>query len=163
MASPLNRFSNRPLFPRTSSLTYNVRPFESADRAAVILLWLEAFPDSAGYNEPSVSIDRKCDFGDGLFFVVELHRQLVGTVMAGYDGHRGWIYSLAVRAAHRRKGIGTALVRHAEQQLGRLGCPKVNLQVRAENASVVAFYESLGFVVERRISLGKPLNPRLSE
>ncbi|MEM1293507.1 MAG: GNAT family N-acetyltransferase, partial [Cyanobacteria bacterium P01_H01_bin.162] len=73
----------------------------------------------------------------------------------GYDDHRGWIYSLAVAPELRRCGIGSQLMRHAEHELALLGCPKINLQVRADNAEVVAFYESLGFRAEARISMGK--------
>ena len=77
--------------------------------------------------------------------------------MAGYDGHRGWLYSVAVCESVRRSGLATALVREAEQALYALGCRKVNLQVRTTNKSVVQFYESLGYVVEDRISLGRRL------
>ncbi len=80
---------------------------------------------------------------------------LVGTIMAGYDGHRGWLYAAAVRAASRRRGIGTALVREAEIRLRGLGCAKVNLQVRRTNAAVVGFYERLGYSIEERVSMGK--------
>jgi len=77
--------------------------------------------------------------------------------MAGYDGHRGWLYSVAVREKNRRSGAGTALVRQAEQALHALGCGKVNLQVRTTNDAVVRFYERLGYAVEDRISLGRRL------
>lgn len=82
---------------------------------------------------------------------------IVGTFLAGYDGHRGWLYSIAVSLDRQRCGIGTTLVRHAEQVLAERGCPKLNLQVRADNAAVVAFYESLGYQTEERISMGKLL------
>ena len=92
---------------------------------------------------------------DGLFFVAADAGAIVGTLLAGYDGHRGWLYSLAVTPDRRRCGIATQLVRHAEQALSRLGCPKLNLQVRVDNSEVVAFYESLGFHAEERVSMGK--------
>ncbi|QDT03849.1 Acetyltransferase YpeA [Rubripirellula lacrimiformis] len=116
------------------------------------------FPDSTGHNDPAESIDRKCKEGDGLFFVAEQDGTVVGMVMAGYDGHRGWIYSLAVAPTQQRRGIGSMLVRHVERMLGELGCPKVNLQVRTRNSSVVAFYHSMGFDCEDRISMGKLLS-----
>ena len=137
----------------------HVRHFEGADRYDVIALWRAAFPGSTGHNDPATAIDRKCQFNDGLFFVADLDAKVVGTVMAGYDGHRGWIYSLAVDPAQRRQGIGTELIRHAERALADLGCAKVNLQVRSSNASVVAFYRSLGFAIEERISMGRLLPP----
>jgi ribosomal protein S18 acetylase RimI-like enzyme len=75
--------------------------------------------------------------------------------MGGYDGHRGWVYSGAVRPAERRKGVGTVLLRLLERVLVARGCLKVNLQVRASNAGVVAFYERLGYAVEERVNMGK--------
>jgi ribosomal protein S18 acetylase RimI-like enzyme len=92
-----------------------------------------------------------------LFFVARLDGLLVGTVMSGYDGHRGWVYSLAVGSEVRRRGSGTALMQHVERELASRGCPKVNLQVLASNAATVAFYEKLGYSVEERVSMGKLL------
>ena len=83
--------------------------------------------------------------------------RVIGTVMGGYDGHRGWVYSLAVDEAKRHTGIGSALMDKIEQALKSLGCLKVNLQVVGSNSGVVEFYEKLGFSVEDRISMGKRL------
>ncbi len=77
--------------------------------------------------------------------------------MSGYDGHRGWLYAVAVKPEFRRKGIGRQLVNHAVSALMNIGCPKVNLQVRSTNAAVVAFYKAIGFSTEDRISMGKRL------
>jgi len=132
-----------------------VREYHSADHDSVVLLWDCVFLNSTGHNEPHGAIDRKVATNDGLFFVAADTRAIVGTVLAGYDGHRGWLYSLAVAPDWRRRGIASQLVRHAERALSRLGCPKLNLQVRADNTEVVAFYESLGFHTEERISMGK--------
>jgi ribosomal protein S18 acetylase RimI-like enzyme len=130
-----------------------IRTYQATDRAQLIALWKLAFPNDPPHNEPSAVIDAKLKV-DQLLFVAEADQQLVGAVMAGYDGHRGWLYSVAVHPRLRRRGVGTSLVRHAIEQLGRLGCVKVNLQVRATNSAVVAFYRSLGFSVEERISMG---------
>ena len=89
--------------------------------------------------------------------VAEADGRVVGTVMGGYDGHRGWIYSLAVDDCERHRGIGSALVDNIERALKALGCLKVNLQVVSTNSGVVEFYEKLGFSVEDRISMGKRL------
>jgi ribosomal protein S18 acetylase RimI-like enzyme len=78
-------------------------------------------------------------------------------VMAGYEGHRGWINYLAVDPAQRRSGLGRALMTEAERVLRAAGCPKINLQVRPGNKDVIAFYEAIGFSVEGAISLGKRL------
>src|SRR5487761_2652870 len=85
-----------------------------AHRAKVITLWQDVFGYEAAHNKPELVIDRKVSFGDELFFVATLGETLIGTVMAGYDGHRGWIYSVAVSAAHRRRDVGSRLVRFAE-------------------------------------------------
>ena len=77
--------------------------------------------------------------------------------MAGYDGHRGWIYSLAVHPKQRQQGVGSMLLAFAEQSLVRLGCFKVNLQILETNEAVRKFYEANGFAVEARLSMGKRL------
>lgn len=77
--------------------------------------------------------------------------------MGGYDGHRGWIYSLAVDETERHGGLGSALMSEIEEKLRTLGCLKVNLQVLRSNVGVIEFYEKLGFSVEERVSMGKRL------
>ena len=134
-----------------------IRLYQEADQVAVISLWRAALPDSAPHNDPATTIRKKREVGDDLFFVAEVEGQVAGTVMGGYDGHRGWVYSVAVAEPHRRRGIGGALVRHLEAAFAERGCMKVNLQVRASNAEVVAFYEVLGYGVEERVSMGKRL------
>ncbi|SEA17414.1 GNAT family acetyltransferase [Variovorax sp. YR216] len=124
-------------------------------RAGVVALWHKTFDYGTPHNDPDYSLDMKLRADDGLLFVALEGGAVIGTTMAGFDGHRGWIYSVAVDPAFRRRGIGAALVRHAEQALKALGCPKVNLQIVTGNEQVVAFYESLGFSVEPRISMGK--------
>ncbi|AUT58696.1 GNAT family acetyltransferase [Paraburkholderia terrae] len=145
----------------TGVASLSIRVFDAADTDAVIALWLEAFPEykdaSRPQRNPYLSIANKLATQPELFFVAVKDGAIVGTVMAGYDGHRGWLYSLAVEAAARRLGIGTLLVRHAEAALTARGCPKVNLQVLSAKADVQAFYESLGYVADAVISLGKRL------
>ena len=102
-------------------------------------------------------IRRKLTVQPQLFLVARLNGQVVGTVMAGFDGVRGWIHHLAVHGSYRRQGIASSLMRAAEKGLEALGCPKVNLQVRATNSAVIAFYQSLGYELEERASLGKRL------
>ena len=135
-----------------------VREYQPADHDSVVALWSSVFPNSDGHNEPRGAIQRKVALNDHLFFVAADDGLIVGTALAGYDGHRGWIYSVAVLPDSRRRSIGTRLIRDAEQALTQLGCPKVNLQIRADNPDVAAFYESLGFQTEARISMGKLLD-----
>jgi ribosomal protein S18 acetylase RimI-like enzyme len=102
-------------------------------------------------------IDRKLRVQRELFLVGEFQGDIVGTVIAGFDGYRGWVYHLAVRPGVRRRGFGRALMQEAEARLKALGCPKLNLQVRSSNGGVIAFYEQLGYSIEDRASLGKIL------
>lgn len=132
-----------------------------AHRVEVIALWKNVFGYKEARNKPELVIDQKVAFGDGLFFVATVGEAVIGTVMAGYDGHRGWIYSVAVSPAHRRKNVGSQLVRFAEGALARKGCVKVNLQIIEGNESVIAFYASLGFSVEKRISMGKQIKENI--
>lgn len=134
-----------------------IRACEPADEQAVVNLWTQVLADSAPHNDPRLSLHSKLRTGDGLLLVASLDDEVVGTVMGGYDGHRGWLYSLAVLPQARRQGIGTALCRRLEQLLRERGCLKLNLQVRSDNSEVIAFYETLGFAVEQRASLGKRL------
>jgi ribosomal protein S18 acetylase RimI-like enzyme len=132
-----------------------IRQFQPADADAVAALWSNVFGYPQPRNAPANVIRDKMAVQPELFFVATIDGNLVGTVMGGYDGHRGWVYSLAVHADFRRRGIGKALMRHVEEQLTRRGCPKINLQVLASNVATVAFYTKLGYVVEERISMGK--------
>lgn len=120
-------------------------------------LWTEIFNYDELHSDPYISIERKTSHDPDLFMVAVVSGKLVGTVMGGYDGHRGWVYSLAVDDQERHRGIGSALIDNIEEALRTLGCLKVNLQVVASNSGVVEFYEKLGFSVEDRISMGKRL------
>jgi ribosomal protein S18 acetylase RimI-like enzyme len=126
-------------------------------RNQVIALWKKVFTYETAHNRPDLVIDKKLAVNDDLFFVALADDTVVGTVMAGYDGHRGWIYSVAVSPSHRRQGIGAQLVSHAEHALIAKGSVKINLQIMQGNESVTAFYASLGYSVEKRISMGKPI------
>ncbi len=132
----------------------NIGSFTDQDRSGVIALWKRVFPDNTPSNAPGKVLDEKLALHDDMLLVATDQGSVVGTAMAGYDGHRGWLYRVAVSPEHRRRGIGTALVRHAVGSLHKLGCVKVNLQIRADNRAVSSFYESLGFAVEERVSMG---------
>ncbi len=130
-----------------------VRKYRSSDKISLIDLWMQVFPDDPPHNKPSVMIDAKLAVDD-LIFVAEQEDKLVGACIAGYDGHRGWLYAVATIKEKRRSGTGTALVKYAMQSLKDIGCVKVNIQIRATNRDVAAFYESLGFLTEERLSMG---------
>ncbi len=133
----------------------NIRLFQESDTELVIALWNQVFSDKQPHNNPALAISQKLATQPELFFVAEIDSVIVGTIMAGYDGHRGWLYTVAVNPQYRRRGIGTKLVQYAEKALTAMGCLKINLQVRASNAEVVAFYEKLGYLTDGNISMGK--------
>lgn len=134
-----------------------VRPIEPDDYDVVISMWEKCFPHRRDYSKPAADLRRKLAHEDDMLLVGTLDEEVVATVMVGYDGHRGWIYYLAVHPDNRRKGLGRKMLLAAETRLKRRGCTKLNLQVLGENTQVIAFYERMGFAVEQRISLGKRL------
>ena len=131
-----------------------IRPCSEHDRPGVIALWEKVFPDDPPHNAPAKVFDAKLAMRDDMLFVATDAGAVIGTAMAGYDGHRGWLYTVAVAPDRRRRGVGAALVRHAVDALRTAGCTKVNLQIRATNTAVRGFYESLGFKAEERLSMG---------
>ncbi len=145
--------------------TIGIRPVTAADTDAILELWRVVFPEydlaTAPQRDPRASIGRKLAFGDGRFWVAVLgegpDERIVGTVMSGYDGHRGWIYSLGVHPDLRRSGIASALLARAEAELRAAGCPKVNLQVLAGNDRALAFWAAAGYATAQVLSLGKRL------
>jgi len=133
-----------------------IRKYRAQDKGALINLWEEVFPNAAPHNQPARVIEEKLAVDD-MLFVAEVDGEILGACQAGYDGHRGWLYGVAVSPDQRRRGIGTNLVETAVQSLNERGCGKVNLQIRAGNTAVADFYKSLGFNVEDRLSMGRHL------
>lgn len=135
----------------------SIRPFREEDQDNVIQLWDKVFPDAPAHNNPARDIRTKREVQPELFLVAVVEELIVGTAMAGFDGHRGWVYYLGVDPDFQRRGIGTTLMKRVESRLIGLGCPKLNLQIRSNNAEVQAFYESLGYFSEDRLSMGKKI------
>jgi ribosomal protein S18 acetylase RimI-like enzyme len=135
-----------------------IRRFAEDDTAEVTSLWLRVFPDDPPWNAPGEIIRHKRQIQPDLFWVGVSELRIVATVMAGYDGNRGWIYHLAVAPEQRRRGFGRAMMAHAEERLRSLSCPKVNLQIRSSNVSVARFYQALDYAIEERVSMGKRLD-----
>ena len=134
-----------------------IRPYRQADEADVIQLWKRCnliVPQ----NDPADDIARKIKVQPELFLVGVRDDRIIASVMAGYEGHRGWINYLAVDPDFRRQGIGRFLMGAVEKELRKRGCPKINLQVRKSNAAVIKFYERIGFTVDDVVGLGKKLN-----
>ena len=134
----------------------DIRSFQNADEAAVITLW-EQCGLTRPWNDPRKDIRRKLALDPDRFLVCLIDQEIVGTIMVGYEGHRGWVNYLAVAPNRRGQGYGRALMEEAERRLLRSGCPKINLQVRTTNQSAIAFYQRLGYAIDEVVSMGKRL------
>lgn len=137
----------------------SIAPYSDEHFTGVDTLWREVFPDDPPRNRAAVAIPEKLAVQAELFLVAQDTGQVVGTAMAGYDGHRGWLYAVAVKPRFQRRGIGSLLIREAERRLVGLGCGKINLQIRAGNEAVAAFYRRNGYAIEDRVSMGKRVRP----
>ena len=133
-----------------------IRCFTEEDRSSVIELW-KSCKLTRPWNDPNKDIDRKIKFQSELFLVGIVDSKLVSSAMAGYDGHRGSVFYLAVHPDYQGLGYGKQLMRHIESLLLQLGCPKLNIVVRSTNESVLEFYDILSYKPDDIISLGKRL------
>jgi ribosomal protein S18 acetylase RimI-like enzyme len=133
-----------------------IRPYEPRDEMAVVQLWSDCGL-IVPWNNPHRDIHRKLKVQPEMFLVGCSGGQIIATVMAGYDGHRGWINYLAVHPNYQRSGIGKRMMDEAEIRLRAAGCPKINLQVRSTNADAIAFYKKIGYKVDDVVSFGKRL------
>ena len=164
-----------------------VRTFEPGDTEALVALWRECGL-TRPWNDPHRDIERRRAIDDGLFLVGLAGADaaaenadrtaandgaapagradgradapaLIASAMGGYDGHRGWVYYVAVHPGRRGRGHARTLMAALETRLLARGCPKINLQVREGNAAALAFYARLGYAVDRVAGLGKRLVP----
>jgi ribosomal protein S18 acetylase RimI-like enzyme len=135
-----------------------IRPFRREDTAGVVALW-QACGLTRPWNDPYKDIERKLTEQPELFLVGERDGEVLASAMIGFDGHRGWVYYLAVAPGHQRLRLGRRLMERAEQLLIERGCPKINLLVRSTNSGVLAFYEKLGYARDDAVPLGKRLIP----
>ena len=133
--------------------------YQASHFDGIKLLWRQAFPSNAPKDAAELSFPANLSMQPDLFLVAIDRDIVVGSavasIIAGYDGHRGWLYAVAVLQSHQRQGIATALVREAENRLIALGCKKINLHVRTSDTPVIKFYQSLGYEVEENVSMGK--------
>ncbi|NLT74082.1 MAG: GNAT family acetyltransferase [Chloroflexi bacterium] len=138
---------------------WRIRPFEMSDYDAVYALWLAGAPGieirpSDGREE----VARRCQRDRELFLVAEGDGAIIGVVMGGWDGRRGWIHHLAVAPDFRGLGLGRSLVAAIEERLCEVGCLKVNLLVRRENRAARQLYEHLGYrEAPTLVAMGKEL------
>lgn len=135
-----------------------IRTYRESDEEAVVALW-NTCGLTRPWNNPHKDIARKLTVQRELFLVGEFEGELAATVMAGFEGHRGWVNYLAVSPELRGRGYGARLMQVVEEQFAELGCPKVSLLVRSSNAAVLDFYRRLGYVADDAVPLGKRLIP----
>ena len=133
-----------------------IRQYSPADREAVINLW-KTCNLTKSWNNPEQDINRKLKDSPELFLVGTINGIIVASVMAGYDGHRGWIYYLAVDPEYRKQGLGRRIMAAAEEKLLAIGCPKIDLMVRRNNPNVITFYEKIGYGHDEVVTMSKRL------
>ena len=138
-------------------MVFEIVRYVPSHREAVVDLWKKCGL-VVPWNDPVEDIQRKLDFQPDLFLVALLDGRLISSVMIGYEGHRGWMNYLAVLPEHQGQGYGRKLVERSIEELKKLGCLKLNVQVRESNKKVIEFYERLGFRDDHVISLGLRLN-----
>lgn len=135
----------------------DVAPLDPARADEAVALW-EACGLTRPWNDPRADLERALAGPASTVLAAVDDGALLGTVMVGHDGHRGWVYYLAVEPAVQRRGLGRALMAAAERWLAERGVPKIHLMVRASNAAVVAFYDRLGYVDQDCLVLGRRLD-----
>ena len=140
-------------------MNVTIRPFRPQDKAGIIALWRNCNL-VVPWNDPAKDIEMKLAVDPELFLVAVSRDGVVGSAMGGYEGHRGWIYYLAVHPDLQRTGLGSELVSQIEELLAERNCPKVNLMVRRTNTAVISFYEKLGYEESDVVCLGKKLPPK---
>jgi ribosomal protein S18 acetylase RimI-like enzyme len=133
-----------------------LRQYRPGDREALVRLW-SLCGLIRPWNDPYRDIDRKLTWDAPNLVVLEDAGELIGSVMVGYEGHRGWVNYLAVHPRHQRQGVGRLLMDEAERRLRELGCAKVNLQIRTSNQAAAQFYRRIGYAADDVISMGRRL------
>ncbi len=134
----------------------HIRTYQDEDEKDVIELWQNSNL-VVPWNDPKLDIERKLKVNPELFLVGLVDSKIIAAVMGGYEGHRGWINYLAVLPEIQQKGLGQQMVEEVEAKLRKLGCPKINIQIRSSNKGVIEFYGKMGFSVDNVISMGKRL------
>ncbi len=138
------------------TMKFEIRPFQPSDGTAVVQLWKDCNL-VVPWNDPHRDILRKLRVQPELFLVGFVSDELVAAIMAGYEGHRGWLNYLAVTQHFRRQGLGRKMVAEAEARLREMGCPKINIQIRTGNTEVIEFYRRVGFKPDDVVSMGRRL------
>jgi ribosomal protein S18 acetylase RimI-like enzyme len=138
-------------------LNITIRPYTDQDQKELIALWEKVFPGAPPHNNPAKDLRTRRDVPPELFLVAIQGDEIKGAVMAGCDGLQGWVYYLGVDPSCRRQGIGSKLMKRVEARLLEKGCRELSFQIWASKAEVQAFYETLGYQAEDRLSMRKRL------
>ena len=133
-----------------------IRSYQPEDEGAIIELWRKC-DLLRPWNNPKLDIERKLKVNPELLLVGLVNGKVVATVMGGYEGHRGWVYYLAVDPAYQRKGLGKQIMEAVEERIRVMGCPKINLLIRTDNIEAVKFYKNIGYKMDEVLSMGKRL------
>ena len=131
-----------------------INPATAQDRDAVVALW-RACGLTRPWNDPDADFALASTTPGATILVARDGAVIAGSVTAGFDGHRGWVYYLVVAPERRRAGLGRALMAAAEDFLRERGAPKIQLMVRGDNAAAISFYEALGLVRQDVVTLGR--------
>ncbi|MCK4904329.1 MAG: GNAT family acetyltransferase [Candidatus Marinimicrobia bacterium] len=137
-------------------MDFIVRSYRESDKDYVIQLWKEC-ELVVPCNDPQHDIERKQTVQSELFLIGLIHEKIIATAMVGYEGHRGWVNYLAVKPKFQNQGIGKQMMEDAERRLLKLGCPKLQVQIRNANDGVIKFYRKLGYLQDEVVNLGKRL------
>ncbi|QJQ32290.1 GNAT family acetyltransferase [Sphingomonas lacunae] len=129
----------------------------AADATDVIALW-HSCGLTRPWNDPQADFDLALTTPTSTILTARNPMAIVGTVMVGFDGHRGWVYYLAVDPSLRRSGLGRHLMAAAEAWLRRAGSPKIQLMVRGDNQAAVGFYQALGYQIQDVLTIGRRLD-----
>ena len=135
-----------------------IRPYSETDLNSIISLW-EICELSRPWNDPIKDIERKLTVQRDLFLILEKDGEILGSVMGGYDGHRGSVNYLGIHPDHKNEGLGKLLMNRIEEELIKMGCPKINLMVRNSNLDVHEFYRVIGYEEQEVVVFGKRLIP----
>jgi ribosomal protein S18 acetylase RimI-like enzyme len=140
-------------------MTLSISPITDGDVPAVIALW-QRCGLTRPWNDPAADIALARRGVNATILVARADNAIVASGMVGHDGHRGWVYYVAVDPDHQRRDYGRAVMAAAEDWLRAQGIEKIMLMVRPDNTEVRAFYDKLGYATQERVIYAKWLDGR---
>ena len=145
--------------PTTAAPALSIAAIEDNDVASVVALW-QRCGLTRPWNDPAADIALARSGPNATVLVGRDGSAVAASVLAGHDGHRGWVYYVAVHPDYQHKGYGRVIMDAAENWLRGRGIEKMQLMVRPDNRGVQAFYQSLGYFEQERIIFAKWLDGR---